>query len=329
VVQDRLHSVRGLVRRDGTWIRSLRYLSYGGLESDTASAAAPSWALRYRWTGRELDTETGLYFFRARYYDPGVRRFVQEDPIGYGGGGNLYAYGPDPFGGRDPDGTEMDPDEMTCHNCRSLHSRLDDPPGDIFDWDWGGGSGDWMQLVDLQQLYDDIAAGGYASYGKNAQAFLSGNLVNAGSHGPQVRIMSESEYNKVVNALSDFLSFMGQPGWGSYQTGLLNALSGGWYVYVALHDPAHFGAYTARFGACVPNRCVGADTFRPGWPSGAVTILRPDFFDLFDEGHIANAMVHEWTHVTQGPDECTAYAQGEYWTGVHVPVPRGVACASH
>ena len=29
---------------------------------------------------------------RARYYDPGERRFTQEDPIGYAGGVNLYAY---------------------------------------------------------------------------------------------------------------------------------------------------------------------------------------------------------------------------------------------
>ncbi|MBK9067356.1 MAG: hypothetical protein IPL76_10845 [Gemmatimonadetes bacterium] len=34
--------------------------------------------LRYRWTGREWDAETGWYFHRARYYDPGQRRFVQE-----------------------------------------------------------------------------------------------------------------------------------------------------------------------------------------------------------------------------------------------------------
>jgi RHS repeat-associated protein len=150
VVQDRLHSVRGLVKRDGTWIRSLRYLSYGGLEADTASGSAPSWELRYRWTGRELDTETGLYFFRARYYDPGARRFVQEDPIGFGGGGNLFEYGNGgPLEGRDPGGTIKDCEAISCmqgawaSNCWSLHCNFGDPPpageGRFSD----GGSGDW------------------------------------------------------------------------------------------------------------------------------------------------------------------------------------------
>ena len=108
VVQDVLHSVRGLVKRDGTWVRSLRYGPYGAVIADTASASAPSWELRYRWTGREYDSETGWYYFRARYFDPSVRRFVQEDPIGYGGGVNVYAYGDGaPLAGRDPSGLVM------------------------------------------------------------------------------------------------------------------------------------------------------------------------------------------------------------------------------
>jgi RHS repeat-associated protein len=36
-------------------------------------------ALRY--TGRE-DDGTALYYYRARYYDPGLKRFISEDPIG-------------------------------------------------------------------------------------------------------------------------------------------------------------------------------------------------------------------------------------------------------
>jgi RHS repeat-associated protein len=57
------------------------------------------------FTAREWDPETGLYYYRARYYDPKGGRFLSEDPIGFGGGVNFYAYvgnGPtnwiDPFG---------------------------------------------------------------------------------------------------------------------------------------------------------------------------------------------------------------------------------------
>ena len=45
------------------------------------------------FTAREYDSETGLYFYRARYYDPAIGRFISEDPIGFSGGDlNLYAY---------------------------------------------------------------------------------------------------------------------------------------------------------------------------------------------------------------------------------------------
>ncbi len=47
----------------------------------------------YAFTGREWDKEIGLYYYRARYYDPMEGRFVSEDPIGFDGGDwNLYRY---------------------------------------------------------------------------------------------------------------------------------------------------------------------------------------------------------------------------------------------
>ena len=39
-----------------------------------------------------MDYETGLYYYRARYYDPKVGRFVTKDPVGFMGGINLYSY---------------------------------------------------------------------------------------------------------------------------------------------------------------------------------------------------------------------------------------------
>ncbi len=33
------------------------------------------------FTGREWDPETGLYYYRARYYDPKIGRFISEDPL--------------------------------------------------------------------------------------------------------------------------------------------------------------------------------------------------------------------------------------------------------
>jgi len=59
----------------------------------------------FRYTGRELDSETGLYYFRARYYDSGIGRFMSEDPLGTSGGFNLFEYVlNDPINLYDPSG---------------------------------------------------------------------------------------------------------------------------------------------------------------------------------------------------------------------------------
>jgi len=45
------------------------------------------------YTGRELDAETGLYYYRARYYHAHLGRFLTRDPLGYAAGDeNLYGY---------------------------------------------------------------------------------------------------------------------------------------------------------------------------------------------------------------------------------------------
>ncbi|HID76205.1 MAG TPA: hypothetical protein EYP56_09445, partial [Planctomycetaceae bacterium] len=45
------------------------------------------------FTGREYDAETALYYYRARYYNAAIVRFLSEDPIGFGAGDpNLYRY---------------------------------------------------------------------------------------------------------------------------------------------------------------------------------------------------------------------------------------------
>jgi RHS repeat-associated protein len=69
------------------------------------------------WKGLFWNSDyTGLYFVRNRWYDPEGGRFVNEDPAGFAGGTNLYAYaGNDPVNGVDPFGLDAQP------QCESLY----------------------------------------------------------------------------------------------------------------------------------------------------------------------------------------------------------------
>ncbi len=64
--------------------------TYEAFGRTTATGASNSSS--YQYTGRENDG-TGLYDYRARYFDPTLQRFIREDPIGFAGRDyNLFAY---------------------------------------------------------------------------------------------------------------------------------------------------------------------------------------------------------------------------------------------
>jgi RHS repeat-associated protein len=74
----------------------------------------------FRYTGRRHDPETGLYYYRARYYDPDLGRFLQVDPIGYEDQWNLYAYvGNNPLNATDPTGEACYPVNNWSQYCRN------------------------------------------------------------------------------------------------------------------------------------------------------------------------------------------------------------------
>jgi len=101
--QDVLSSVTSLSNSAGALANTYTYDSYGKLTTSTGTITNP-----YRYTGREADSETGLDYYRARYYDPSTGRFISEDPSGFAAGVNFYAYTlGSPINFRDPSGLDI------------------------------------------------------------------------------------------------------------------------------------------------------------------------------------------------------------------------------
>jgi len=94
--------VVGLANSSSQVANQYKYTPWGQPESTSEAVAQP-----LRFMARELDATTGLYYVRARWYDPALARFNSEDPIGLEGGINPYAYmGNEPQNGRDPFGLD-------------------------------------------------------------------------------------------------------------------------------------------------------------------------------------------------------------------------------
>jgi RHS repeat-associated protein len=100
---DNLGTVRDVIDSNGFVLNHISYDSFGIVTGEMN----PDVDFRYGYTGRERDKETGLDYYRTRYYDSTNGRFISEDTIGFNGGdANLFRYvGNNPINFIDPNGT--------------------------------------------------------------------------------------------------------------------------------------------------------------------------------------------------------------------------------
>ncbi|HKN77131.1 MAG TPA: RHS repeat-associated core domain-containing protein [Candidatus Acidoferrum sp.] len=97
---DGLGSITSLSNGAGALAQTYTFDSFGKQTASSGSLTNP-----FQYTARESDPETGLYYYRARYYDPSIGRLLSEDPLGFDGGSNFYSYtGNSPVNFDDPFG---------------------------------------------------------------------------------------------------------------------------------------------------------------------------------------------------------------------------------
>ncbi|MEN8642901.1 RHS repeat-associated core domain-containing protein, partial [Pseudomonas sichuanensis] len=100
---DHLGTPMELIDEQGNIAWAGQYKAWGEVRGERSE-----WARQHglrnpiRFQGQYHDHETGLHYNRYRYYDPGTGRFVNQDPISYSGGINLFEYSRNPIEWVDP-----------------------------------------------------------------------------------------------------------------------------------------------------------------------------------------------------------------------------------
>jgi len=102
---DKQNSVVAISNSSGAVISRRGYGSYGETTPTQLASNDNSPTHPFGYTGRRWDADLGLYYYRARWYDPELGTFLETDPIGSLDYINLYSYvGLDPMNATDPSG---------------------------------------------------------------------------------------------------------------------------------------------------------------------------------------------------------------------------------
>lgn len=92
VLPDHLGTPRAIKDQAGSVVWRWTSDAFGdGMANESATGGAP-FVFNQRFPGQQFDSETGLYYNNARYYDPLVGRYISSDPAGLEGGRATYGY---------------------------------------------------------------------------------------------------------------------------------------------------------------------------------------------------------------------------------------------
>src|SRR6056297_1925685 len=117
---DHLGSSAFITDGSGVAIQHLEYMAFGEVFVDQRSTG---FGTPYKFNAKELDCESGYYYYSARYYDPRMARFLSVDPLA----GEMPEWGSYTYTFNNPlkyiDPTGMGPED--CPNCPKNDERYD------------------------------------------------------------------------------------------------------------------------------------------------------------------------------------------------------------
>ncbi len=136
-IRNHNNSVVALIDEEGAIAESYEYTSYGkvtAFDSNGNELEESAIGNRYTFQGREIDWSTGLYNFRARWYDAETGRWLSKDPIGINGGLNQYVFcGNNPVMFLDPEGNACGVPIAVDENGRATYGPERDWGSNFYD----------------------------------------------------------------------------------------------------------------------------------------------------------------------------------------------------
>ena len=151
---------------------------------------------RFRYTGQTVIPEAGLYYYKARVYDPIFGRFLQTDPIGSKDDLDLYAYTKDdPIDHGDPTGLAGCASDMSKQDCDAALAAQAQARTDI--------AKTQQALTNLVKERNAIADGSQSKLSASAQK--TENNLNSwfGNSGSSTIASVQSSLSKIDNVLAD------------------------------------------------------------------------------------------------------------------------------
>lgn len=210
IISEQLGSNSVITDEDGNEVMRYKYSPFGNLIRSQGNTEDS-----YRFTGKEFDGMTGLYYYGARYYDPTIGRFITEDPIQDGWNWFVYCEN-NPLKYVDPDGLEI----VTANVLIFLGGGT------------AGAGGYMMSLVDYESGLDFSFNKEQFSWRKLGVSFVAGGtgaftglLGNMGISMGQTylfNLIDGKETTKSDLALSGGLGSIAYMAGGSYNKGTLS-----------------------------------------------------------------------------------------------------------